>query len=170
MTIWIFSVCPTALVSIFLFTYLLCTGACSITGGLSHSWPLKTTNRANEWTKLALRSNTLLFWFISLVNVSPKKSLRPNNFVNPWFQTQKSLFERKTSHSPVKWNLKRNILNLGKSCQDLSMLHVKIISRYGRTLHGCQETRSWQHLQERLIMTWRDVPSNKSSIAPKSTN
>ena len=30
-----------------------------------------------------------------------------------------------------------------------------------RSLHGCQKTRSWQDFQERLTMTWQDVPSNK---------
>ena len=38
------------------------------------------------------------------------------------------------------------------------------------SLNGCQETRSWQDFQERLIMTWQDVPSIKNSIAPKNMN
>ena len=39
-----------------------------------------------------------------------------------------------------------------------------------RSLHGCQETRSLQDFQERLTMTWQDVPSIKNSIAPKIMN
>ena len=39
--------------------------------------------------------------------------------------------------------------------------------KLARSLHGCQETRSWQ---ERLPMTWQDVPSIKISIAPKTRN
>ena len=39
-----------------------------------------------------------------------------------------------------------------------------------RSLHGYQETKSWQDFHERLTMTWQDVPSNKNSIAPKNMN
>ena len=44
------------------------------------------------------------------------------------------------------------------------------IYEHARSSHGCQETRSWQDFQERLTMTWQDVPSINNSVPPKNMN
>ena len=61
--------------------------------------------------------------------------------------------------------------NLHVTYVTTKMLHSKIISRYvAGSLHGCQETRFWQDSQERLTITWQDIPSIKNSIEPKTMN
>ena len=67
---------------------------------------------------------------------------------------------------PVKRSLiamTRNMIKHRKSCQDLAMARKhQDMYELVRSLHGYQETRSWQDFQERQNMTWQDIPSCKN--------
>ena len=45
-----------------------------------------------------------------------------------------------------------------------NMTRYRDMYELARSLHGCQETRSWQDFQLRLNLTWLDISNMRSCI------